>query len=72
MAETGMIDSNAKAQNAISVNMQITRVKWFARNKFAMVWGYVGDYEVALPFDGSDQRIQHFRAKKRSPGKSRK
>lgn len=67
-----MFDSNPKAPNTISVKMEITRVKWFDRNKFAMVWGYVGDYEVGLPFVGTDQRIQHFRPKKRLPSKPSK
>lgn len=72
MDEKSLVDSSTTASSVIYVNMKITRVKWFERNKFAMVWGYVGDYEVALPFDGSDQRIQHFRAKKRLPRKSGK
>ena len=72
MDEKSLVDSSTTASRFISVNMEITRVKWFERNKFAMVWGYVGDYEVALPFDGGDQRIQHFRPKKRLPQKSSK
>jgi hypothetical protein len=60
----------------IMVNMAVARVDRFPDEDGACVWGYVGDYEVAIPLPQSDPRVRalvrvskHVHGAKRLDGK---
>lgn len=42
----------------ILVEMQVTRMQRHTSEKAAQIWGYVGDYEVAITLPSSDGRVQ--------------
>ena len=42
----------------ILVEMEVTRMQRHTGEKAAQIWGYVGDYEVAVTLSSSDGRVQ--------------
>jgi hypothetical protein len=47
-----------QASGVIQVEMSVTRYQTFPEDGFAQVWGYVGDYEVAVCLPLTDPRVQ--------------
>ncbi len=41
------------------INMEITRVRRYSKEKAVQIWGYVGDYEVSVMLPSNDPRAQN-------------
>jgi hypothetical protein len=47
-----------EASGVLSVEMEVTRYQEYPDDNMVQVWGYVGDYEIAVYLPASDPRLE--------------